>query len=188
MYHILSVVENLSSQVTISERICKDANILSWLLDRIQRKDPGTTFSQNRQYAAEILSILVQLSKPNRLVLLKHRDADAIDTLLQQLSVYRRNNPKEMSEEEFVENLFDCLCCLVDEMDGKEKFVQAEGVELCQIMMTEGKLSKDRAVKVMSHACSGRGAIVVCEKLVEVALLKTIFKMFMKKAKVGFER
>ncbi|KAI5303908.1 hypothetical protein KEM56_007067, partial [Ascosphaera pollenicola] len=182
VYHILSVLENLSSQFAISNRICKDANILSWLLNRIQRKDTGSTFSQNRQYAAEILSILVQSSKPNRLILLKHDKPDAIDTLLQQLSVYRRRNPEKNSEEEeFVENMFDCLSCLVDEAEGKEKFVQAEGVELCQIMMVEGKLSKVRAVKVLSHACSGKGAIMVCEKVVEVALLKTIFKLFMKK-------
>ncbi|KAI5290722.1 hypothetical protein KEM54_000651 [Ascosphaera aggregata] len=184
VYHILSVIENLSSQVALSERICKDANILTWLLKRIQRNDSGLVFSQNKQYAAEVLSILVQLSKPNRAAILEHGKSDAIDTLLQQLSVYRRRDPEKRSEEEeFVENMFDCLTCLVDEVDGKEKFVQAEGVELCQIMILEGKLSKLRAIKVLSHACNGRGAVIVCEKLVEIALLKTIFRMFIKKVK-----
>ncbi|KAI5300228.1 hypothetical protein KEM55_008692 [Ascosphaera atra] len=180
VYHVLSVLENLSSQAPMSERICKNTQILSWLLDRIQAKE--STVSQNRQYSAEILSILVQLSRPNRLALINLEKSDTIDILLQQLAMYRRRDPEKRSdEEEFVENMFDCLSCLVDEAEGKEKFVQAEGVELCQIMLEEGKLSKLRALKVLAHACSGKGATVVCMKLVEVALLKTIFKLFMKK-------
>ncbi|KAI5296031.1 hypothetical protein KEM52_006002 [Ascosphaera acerosa] len=182
VYHILSVIENLASQVAMSERLCKDTHIIGWLLSRIQQRHAGSTFSQNRQYAAEILSILVQASKPNRLVLIRHRKPDSIGTLLQQLSVYRRSNPEKSSEEEeFVEDMFDCLACLVDEAEGKDRFVDAEGVELCQIMLVEGKFCKSRAVKIMSHACNGRGAVTVCEKVVEVALLKTLFKMFMKK-------
>ena len=203
-YHSLSVIENLASQPSTAERIGADTTLLSWLLKRIQKKESPLT--QNKQYAAEILAILLQSSSANRKRL---TELDGVDTLLQLLAAYRKRDPqKDSEEEEYVENLFDCLTCVVDEPDGKAKFVDAEGVELCLIMLREGKMSKPRALRVLDHAIGyaeaaptaappqkgganakdddakernpNRGALV-CEKLVEAAGLKTVFGMFMKR-------
>lgn len=84
-------------------------------------------------------------------------------------------------EEEFVENIFDCATCIVDEVDGKEKFVDAEGVELTLIMLREGKMSKPRALRLLDHAVGGQMGGGVCARIVEAAGLKTVFGMFMKK-------
>lgn len=101
--------------------------------------------------------------------------------LLQILSAYRkRDPPKDSDEEEYVENVFDCLTCLAEQAEGKEKFVEAEGVELCLIMLREGRMSKPRALRLLDHALSGQDAVIACERLVESAGLKTIFGMFMK--------
>ncbi|KAL1964533.1 hypothetical protein VTN77DRAFT_6830 [Rasamsonia byssochlamydoides] len=177
VYYILNVLENLASQASIAEKIGQDASIMPWLLSRVQQKE--TPVSQNKQYAAEILAILLQSSTQNRK---KFADMDGVDVLLQLLSAYRRRDPeKDSNEEEYVENLFDCLTCVVDEDEGKDKFVQAEGVELAQIMLREGKLSKQRALRALDHALSGQGGGAGCERLVEIAGLRTIFGMFMKK-------
>jgi beta-catenin-like protein 1 len=107
---------------------------------------------------------------------------EATGTTLQLLSAYRKKDPeKDTDEEEYVENLFDFLTCMVDEDAGKEKFLEAEGVELCQIMLREGKMSKARALRVLDHALGGPTGISACERLVETAGLKTIFGTFMKK-------
>lgn len=204
-YHSLSVIENLASQPSTAERIGADTTLLSWLLKRIQKIESPLT--QNKQYAAEILAILLQSSSANRKRL---TELDGVDTLLQLLAAYRKRDPqKDSEEEEYVENLFDCLTCVVDEPDGKAKFVDAEGVELCLIMLREGKMSKPRALRILDHAIGyaeaaptaaspqkggakakddddaeernpNRGALV-CEKLVEAAGLKTVFGMFMKR-------
>lgn len=179
VYHSLSVIENLASNPSTTEVLGKEDSLLKWLLQRIQKKE--SPVSQNKQYAAEDLAILVQTSVPNRLALI---NLDAIDTTLQLLAAYRkRDPPKDSEEEEFAENLFDCLSCLVDEPTGKEKFVEAEGIELCLIMLRDSKFAKPRALRLLDHALSGppSGAAPVCEKLVEAAGLKTIFSMFMKK-------
>ncbi|KAK8153874.1 Catenin-beta-like protein [Phyllosticta citrichinensis] len=179
VYHSLSVVENLSSNPSTIEVLGKEDSLLKWLLRRIQKKEKPV--SQNKQYAAEDLAILVQTSAPNRLALI---NLDAIDTILQLLAAYRkRDPPKDTEEEEFAENLFDFLACLVDEPAGKEKFVEAEGIELCLIMLRDAKFAKPRALRLLDHALSGSpaGAAPVCERLVEAAGLKTIFSMFMKK-------
>lgn len=170
-------MENLASQTSHAEKIGQDKNTLPWLLARVQQKERPV--SQNLQYSAEILAILLQSSSKNRD---KFISLDGVDVLLQLLSQYRKRDPeKDSDEEEYVENLFDCLICLVDEASGKEKFLEGEGVELAQIMLKEGKFSKPRALRVLDHALGGIEGAPACERLVEAAGLRTVFGMFMKK-------
>ncbi|KAJ9228432.1 hypothetical protein DTO166G5_8587 [Paecilomyces variotii] len=177
VYYILSVLENLASQTSIAEKIGEGHDVFKWLLSRIQRKE--SPVSQNKQYAAEILAILLQSSAKNRE---KFIGLDGVDALLQLLSPYRKRDPeKDSDEEEYVENLFDCLVCLVDEDAGKEKFLEGEGIELALIMLREGKFSKQRALRVLDHALAPQGGAPACERLVEAAGLKTVFGTFMKK-------
>ncbi|KMP06180.1 hypothetical protein DIZ76_014671 [Coccidioides immitis] len=177
VYHILNVLENLSSQSSVAEKIGQESEIMPWLYARIQKGEKSVT--QNKQYAAEVLAILLQSSQKNRE---RFVGLNGVDTLLQLLSVYRKRDPeKDSDEEEYVENLFDSLTCVVDGALGKEKFVEAEGVELAQIMLREGKMSKPRALRVLNHAVGGKDGARVCEQLVEAGLLRTVFGMFMKK-------
>lgn len=177
VYHALGVVENLCSKVATAEKIAKDDGLLKWLLARIQKKEKVTT--QNKQYAAEILAILVQTSSVNRQRL---ADKDAVDVILQLLAAYRKLDPEKGQEEEYMENLFEALICIVDEPEGKIKFVEAEGIELCLIMLKERKKSKLNALRVLDHAAGGSSATEVCLKLVEAGGLKTLFTTFMKKS------
>ena len=173
------MLENLASQPTISERIGLNTAVMSWLLRRMQQKEAAV--SQNKQYAAELLEILLQSAPANRERLL---ELDGLDILLQLLSIYRKRDPKSGSEEEeYAENLFDCLTCMVDEYQGKQKFVESEGVELCLIMLREGQMSKPRALRLLNHALQGQGDLIVGERIVEAAGLKTIYAMIMKKAR-----
>ncbi|KAH6683126.1 Catenin-beta-like protein [Halenospora varia] len=177
VYHALGVLENLASQTSIAEKIGQDTTVLKWLLGRIPKKE--SPVSQNKQYAAEVLAILLQSSPINRKKLC---ELDGVDLLLQILAAYRKRDPaKGTEEEEFVENIFDSLTCVVDQAEGKQKFVEAEGVELCLIMIREGKMSKSRALRLIDHALGGQSGAEVCDKLVEAAGLKVIFTMFMKK-------
>ena len=177
VYHALSVLENLASRTTLAEKIGQDTAVLNWLLDRIAKKE--SRVGQNKQYAAEVLTILLQSSPINRRKLC---ELDGVDLLLQLLAAYRKRDPiKGTEEEEFVENVFDSLTCVVDEPEGKQKLIEAEGVELCLIMIREGKMSKFRALRLIDHALGGPLGTQVCEKLVEAAGLKVVFGMFMKK-------
>jgi beta-catenin-like protein 1 len=181
VYHSLHVLENLCSRTSLAETIGTETSVMKWLLDRIPKRE--NPVSQNKQYAAEVLAILLQSSPANR----KHLTTlDGVDLLLQILAAYRKRDPEKGSEEEeFVENVFDCLTCVVDETEGKAKFVEAEGVELALIMIREGKMSKSRALRLMDHALGGQSGAEVCEKLVEAAGLKVVFSLFMKKSLDG---
>lgn len=78
---IIAIFENL---LEFRPELCTDAGkqgLMQWLLRRIKAKMP---FDANKLYASELLSILVQNTPENRLLL---GDLDGIDVLLQQLAV-----------------------------------------------------------------------------------------------------
>ncbi|MCJ1415476.1 hypothetical protein MMC32_001808 [Xylographa parallela] len=173
----IGVLENLSSRPSIAELIGKNKAMIPWLISRTQTRE--STVSQNKQYSAEVLAILLQSSVTNRK---RFVELEGIDVFLQLLSAYRKRDPaKGTEEEEYVENVFDCVTCCVDEEEGKQKYLDAEGMELCLIMLKEGKMSRPRALRLMDHALGGPTGISCCERLVEAAGLKVIFTMFMKK-------
>ncbi|KAL7812836.1 Catenin-beta-like protein [Trichoderma aethiopicum] len=176
VYHSLSVLENLSSQKAVATRMCEEDDLLKWLLQRIQRTE--SQVSQNKQYAAEILAILTQAAPENREKLVS---LDIIDTMLQLVAPYRRRDPEKGGpEEEFVENLFECLTCLVDTPVGRAKFLEAEGTELCLIMMKESKMAKHPSLRLLDHATAGTASVEICQRIVESGGLKTTFTLFIK--------
>ncbi|KAI4279458.1 MAG: hypothetical protein LQ337_000269 [Flavoplaca oasis] len=172
-----AVLENLSSRTAIAESLGQNTSFIPWLLKRVQQKE--SVVSQNKQYSAELLAILLQSSSQNRTLFF---GLDGIDILLQLLSFYRKRDPtKGTEEEEYMENVFDSVTCCLDDTDGKIKFLEAEGIELCLIMLREGKMSKPRALRLLDHALGGLEGGPCCQKLVEAAGLKAIFTAFMKK-------
>jgi len=176
VYHALSILENLCSKEKLAQRVGKEKDLLKWLLERLKRPEPEV--SQNKQYAAEILAILAQSTPENKRRLAR---ANVVDVALELASAYRKRDPDGSSEEEeYMENLFEMLTALVDEAEGKAKFVESEGVELCLIMLKEGKKSKPAALRLLDHAVSGKAGGRVCKQIVEAGGLKTTFTMFMK--------
>ncbi|KAK3192855.1 hypothetical protein K4F52_001212 [Lecanicillium sp. MT-2017a] len=176
VYYALGVLENFCARGSAADRIGKEDRLIQWLLQRTQRKEPNVT--QNKQYAAEIVAILAQASKQNRR---KLAQVDAVDTMLQLVAQYRKRDPdRGTEEEEFMENLFEALACTADEAEGKAKFIEAEGVELCLIMLKEGKMSKPPALRLLDHAASGPDGVNTCNKIVEAGGLKNLFTLFMK--------
>ena len=174
VYQCLSILVSLSSQPAALDALAVNSELLKWLLDRIQAAE--NPVSQNKQTAAEAISVLLQSSMSSRRRLV---DLDAVDIMLQQLAPYRRVDPEPDSpEEEFAENLFDALAYLVQEPSGKAKFLEAEGVELAILMAREGKLSQVRALQLLDFAVGGSTGKDLCEKLVDFEGLKTIFKIF----------
>nr|KAJ3420274.1 hypothetical protein HK105_005871 [Polyrhizophydium stewartii] len=129
IFNTLSVIENfLSIDPTLAERIVDSTSIIPWILGRIAVKG----FDSVRQYASELLAILLQTSRANRA---RVHDLDGVDTLLRVLASYRRKDPKDADETEFMENVFDALCLCLAEPPAKTKFVDAEGLELMLMMI-----------------------------------------------------
>lgn len=185
VYHALSLLENLSSSPAICDKLGSDKPLVQYLLNRISTPQEKET-SQNKQYSAEILAILVSSSLPNRTCLVS---LNAVDILLQQIAPYRKRDPDKSSSSytpEFIRNSFECLSSLVSSPEGKKAFIEAEGVELCLIMLKDGgpKITKPSSLRLLDHACAFSPEMAT--KIVTEGGLKTLFTMFMKnKTSVG---
>ncbi|ESK96043.1 duf1716 domain protein [Moniliophthora roreri MCA 2997] len=176
VFHILGTFENiLSFNPNLATDLVSKTSFLSWILTRIQAKK----FDENRGYAAELLSILLQNNTDNRLAL---GAKDGVETLLKVVSQYRKKDPSDSDETEFMENVFDSLCSALAETKNKELFVQAEGPDLMVLIMKEKLQSRSRAIKTLDYAMSGTAGTETCEAFIEALGLKTLFSVFMGKA------
>jgi len=129
IFHVLGIFENfVGSKPPLAERLVLKTKLLPWLLNRAQSK----THDENRGYASELLSILLQGSQLNRLELGKN---DGVEILLNVASQFRRRDPTDADEAEFMENVFDSLCSALAEAEIKDLFLKSEGVDLMVLMM-----------------------------------------------------
>ncbi|GJN22571.1 hypothetical protein PR202_gb10150 [Eleusine coracana subsp. coracana] len=174
VHHTLAVLENLLDlRPHLADAVCERTKLLRWLLARLKVRD----FDANKQYASEILAILLQNSPANQKRL---GQTNGVDALLQAVAMYKSRDPKISDEEEMLENLFDCLCCVLMPMENKDRFVKAEGVELMIIIMKQKKLAYSSAIRTLDFAMTRFPP--ACERFVDVLGLKTAFAAFMGKA------
>ncbi|KAH8830938.1 Catenin-beta-like protein [Flagelloscypha sp. PMI_526] len=175
VFHVLGVFENvLSFNPTIATAFVAKTTILSWCLKRIQPK----AHDENRSYAAELLSILLQDNNANRLAFGKQ---DGVEICLQVVSQFRKKDPVDADETEFMENVFDALCSALVEPSNKALFLTAEGPDLMILMMKEKLQSRGRSIKALDYSMSGIGGTKNCESFVEALGLKSLFSVFMGK-------
>lgn len=81
VFHVLGILENvLAFNPDISKTLIKKTKTLPWTLNRIQ----NPVQDDNRGYAAELLSILLQSDRENRLAYGKN---DGVEASLKVLSV-----------------------------------------------------------------------------------------------------
>ncbi|KAF7831176.1 beta-catenin-like protein 1 [Senna tora] len=171
VYNTLATIENLIEvKPAVAELVCEKTKLLKWLLGKIKVRE----FDSNKQYASEILAILLQNSTANQK---KLGQMNGVDVMLQAVAMYKSKDPKSSDEEEMVENLFDCLCCLLMPFENKERFVKAEGVELMIIIMKQKKLAYGSAIRALDFAMTKYPP--ACERFVDVLGLKTAFAAFM---------
>ncbi|XP_010940280.1 uncharacterized protein [Elaeis guineensis] len=173
IYNTLATIENMIEvKPTVAELVCERTKLLRWLLGRVKVRE----FDANKQYASEILAILMQNSTANQKRL---GQMNGVDAMLQAVAMYKSKDPKSSDEEEMLGNLFDCLCCLLMQMENKERFLKSEGVELMIIIMKQKKSAYGSAIRVLDFAMTKYPP--ACERFVDVLGLKTAFAAFMGK-------
>ncbi|KAJ9097641.1 hypothetical protein QFC21_004677 [Naganishia friedmannii] len=176
VFNILGIFENILSFIPpLALQVVNTTELLPWLLKRIAR---DRAYDSNKQYATEILAILLQ---EEREVRLKFVEFKGVDITLE--AEYRQKDPADSEEVEYMENLFNTLCSALAEPEAKRAFNDAEGVELMVLIMKDKKAAKTRAIKVLDYACqTDTDEGKKCgERFVEALGLKTLFPVFMGK-------
>ncbi|KAL9890964.1 beta-catenin-like protein 1 [Glossina fuscipes fuscipes] len=182
VHNTLAIVENLTEINTAIAYEAAQQGLMTWLLKRLKQKPP---YDANKLYCSEILSILIQNNNDNRLLL---GELDGIDILLQQLAIYKRHDPITTEEQEYMENMFNCLCSALMAKENRERFLKGEGLQLMNLMLREKKMSRNGSLKVLDHSMSGQDGRENCNKFVDILGLRTIFPLFMKTPKRNKKR
>ncbi|KAE9458808.1 hypothetical protein C3L33_09236, partial [Rhododendron williamsianum] len=152
VYGTLATIENLIEvKPAVAELVCEKTKLMRWLLGKIKVRE----FDGSKQLG----------------------QINGVDVVLQAVAMYKSRDPKTPDEEEMVENLFDCLCCLLMPLENKERFVNAEGVELMIIVMNQKKSCYGSAIRALDFAMTNYPP--ACERFVDVMGLKTAFPAFM---------
>ncbi|KDN38524.1 DUF1716-domain-containing protein [Tilletiaria anomala UBC 951] len=180
IYHTFAALDNLIGlNGNVASKLATNERLVNRLLELVNAKGG---FSQNKGYAAELLAVLCQHVSQNSGADAKKvvgGKMDAIDGLLRGLSAFRKRDPVDADETEFMENLFDALCALLADDGNKQVFLKNEGVELMVIMSRSKLSSRLKAVKVLDHAMSGPKGKVACLRFVESLGLKSLFQLLM---------
>lgn len=182
VHNTMAIIENLTE---IDPEINKEAaeqGLMQWILKRLKLKAP---FDANKLYCSEILSILLQNTVENRLLL---GSSEGIDILLQQLAAYKRHDPSTAEEQEYMENMFNCLCSSLMSPENRDHFLQGEGLQLMNLMLREKKVSRNGSLRVLDYAMQGADGKDNCNKFVDILGLRTIFPLFMKTPKRNKKR
>ena len=81
IFNILGVFENLLSFMSpLADQIVAETTLMPWLLKRVAAKE----YDSNKQYASQVLAILLQQSREN---VMKLAELEGMDTILNVLSV-----------------------------------------------------------------------------------------------------
>jgi len=178
VHNTFAVIENILESRPDSYKNFTSEGLLSWIFKRLKAK---ISFNANKLYVSEVLSILLQNNDDK----LKKQvgEMDGIDTILGQLASFKRHDPNNLEEVEFMENMFNCLCACLLLSSNKERFLAGEGMQLMNLMLREKKISRNSALKVMDYAMQGPEGASNCAKFVEIYGLRTLFPLFMRPPK-----
>lgn len=176
----MTILEILGSVERRGEQIARDTDVVEWLMKRLEKKEVRVTDIQAN--AGDVLAVFVNGSSATRKLFC---ESNRVDRILQLLAKYRRPlkaAPADIDDEEmYMSSIFEIVTAVVGEPEGKEKFLEAEGVELCLIMIRESSSNvKELALRLLDHAQSGQVGADMSERLVEAAGLKVTFTVFNK--------
>ncbi|PTB68361.1 DUF1716-domain-containing protein [Trichoderma citrinoviride] len=157
-----------------------ESDLLSLLVSNLSRFNEDDESDRNGVYHS--LSVLENLSSQKAVATRMCEEDDLLKWLLQRIqrtespilailtAAAPENREKLLGgpEEEFVENLFEA------------KFLEAEGTELCLIMIKESKMAKHPSLRLLDHATAGTASVEICQRIVESGGLKTTFTLFNK--------
>lgn len=175
--HTLSFIENITEQRPALSEVVVDGGAYDWLLKRVRAKG---VFNDNKLHAGEILSILLTSSEKNRVAF---ADKDGIEVVLRQLASFRKADPPSSQEYEYMENLFNSLCASLLLEKSRRQFLEAEGLQLMNIMLRGKKASRAGALKVIDYVLSADRRGDACKVFVEILGLRTIFPLLLKSPK-----
>eukprot|EP01129_Flabellula_baltica_P016244 TRINITY_DN8564_c0_g1_i1.p1 TRINITY_DN8564_c0_g1~~TRINITY_DN8564_c0_g1_i1.p1 ORF type:complete len:552 (-),score=170.65 TRINITY_DN8564_c0_g1_i1:21-1676(-) len=173
IFNIFQIIDNMIEiDITVCNYIAGNKKVLSWLLERLKKDG----FDEIKSYVSELLSVILQNVEESSQQIV---ELNGIEILLICISKYKKKNPPTIEEEEYVENLFNCLCIVSVIEEHKKYFTEAEGLNLMQILVKNKRFTRKSALKVINYMLAEDKEY--CLKFIELPGLGTLFTAFMQK-------
>jgi beta-catenin-like protein 1 len=185
---LLSILENLTDLEPrgVSIALVAHTPLLEWLLKRLR---DDNTFNANKLHASEILSIVLTNAGRAGQDALGNDNAAAtktkpvlgglgIKTLIRLIARYRKEDPSNSEETEYLENLFDVLCVvLLHHIPNQTLFASHDGLQLMLTMIKRFTYAKNAAFKALDYALANHEANAAL--FVDLGGLKALFGALM---------
>ena len=169
--------------MSVTSILCKSTTVVSYLLEKLSRKDLEGWDTALRLHAAEVLATIIQHDdarlyldnmsqlqtynsilvededddRRNRKKKAKPNCTDGIECFLQAISLYRKKDPETDEECEYLENLFDALSASLLSERNVDAFLEGQGVELMLRCISERVNSGFGSLKVLFFCMAGSG-------------------------------
>jgi beta-catenin-like protein 1 len=151
----------------------KESDLIQWLLKRLLEK-PKLVRDDNRQYASEILSIMVQDCTSNQRICAGN---GGMDMILKAISYFRKADPVTENDKEAQQNIFITLRALLLVPENCAIFVHSEGIQLMlMIIRRTPSIFAIPALKVITFAAAS--GELCCNSIVEASGLSVLFPIF----------
>ena len=151
----------------------KESDLIQWLIRRLLEK-PKAARDDNRQYASEILSIMVQESTANQCICAGN---GGIDSILKAISYFRKADPVTQNDKEAQQNMFVTLRALLLVPANCSLFVKSEGIELMLMLIRRSpSVSAIPALKAIAFAAAS--GELCCNTIVEASGLSVLIPIF----------
>ena len=180
---VLSILENYIDIYSPSATLlCQQTRILQWLLSVITASNEHLSELERndlRLFASETLYALLQASSENQQ---QFAELKALPSVIN-VVVNMKSNYKAYdgaNNNEYIHNVFNCICCALLENDNKELFAQTDGVNVFIDLMKGNDVFRVLSLKVLNYALQGDRDN--CVAFIESNGLSVLFAFYMGKA------
>ena len=179
---VLSILENYIDIYSPSANLlCQQTRIMQWLLSVITATNEHLSELERndlRLFASEILYSLLQASLVNQQ---QFAELKALPSVINVI-VNMKSNYKVYdgaNNNEYIHNVFNCICCALLEQGNKELFTQTDGVNVFIDLMKSNDVFRVLSLKVLNYALQGDKDN--CATFIESNGLSVLFAFYMGK-------
>lgn len=151
--NMLSVIENFMDVYPLSNELICDTNVINWLIEKVKTLENSADIAEGdvRVFASELLATMVQYSEKNQKKFAKLEGVPQMINLIVNMKE-NANTTIQGTYEEYVNNVFDCICGALMINENREMFSKADGVNIMIDLMRENDIFRHLAIKVLNYA------------------------------------
>ena len=151
--NMLSVIENFLDVYPLANELVCDTNIIIWVIEKVKTLENSSDIAEGdvRVFASELLATMIQYSEKNQKNFAKLEGVPQMINLVVNIKE-NANTTIQGTYEEYVNNVFDCICGALMINENREMFNKADGVNIMIDLMRDNDIFRHLGIKVLNYA------------------------------------